>query len=63
MRPPIFVGQRNVFCTLLQVPTRLHGDSRSLNSFTAPIHLQKAIKYFCKTMKKFVISFVGYRYI
>jgi hypothetical protein len=28
------------FCTLLQVPIRLYGDSRNLNSFTASLHLQ-----------------------
>jgi hypothetical protein len=29
------------FCTLLQVPTRLYGDSRNLNSFTASLHYSK----------------------
>jgi hypothetical protein len=41
VRSPFSEGQRKVqFCTLLQVPTRLYGDSRNLNSFTASLQLQ-----------------------
>jgi hypothetical protein len=44
-RPWFSSGQRKVqFCTLLQVPIRLYGDSRNLNSFAASLYLQQAIK-------------------
>jgi hypothetical protein len=40
-RPPIPAGKRKIqFYTLLQVPVRLYGDSRNLNSFTTTLNLQ-----------------------
>jgi hypothetical protein len=41
------------FCTLLQVPTRLYGDSRNPNSFT---------KYTCTVRKWLVQCFIDSRY-
>jgi hypothetical protein len=38
-------GQGKQFCTLLQVPTRLHGDSRDLHSFSASLHVRWPIRY------------------
>jgi hypothetical protein len=43
LRDPFFssVGHPEVqFCIPFQVPIRLYGDSRNLNSFTASLHLQ-----------------------
>jgi hypothetical protein len=40
MQPLISPTKKAVqFCTLLQVPLRLHGDSMNLTSFTTFLHL------------------------
>jgi hypothetical protein len=46
------------FCTLLQVPIRLYGDSRNLNSFTASLHLHKATQCPCTVTKSAVLHTV-----
>jgi hypothetical protein len=38
--PPRTSLQEVQFCTLLQVCSRMHGDSRNINSFTIFLHLQ-----------------------
>jgi hypothetical protein len=47
------------FCTLLQVPTRLYGDSRNLNSYTASLHLQFAVEFSNTVTKRFERSFAA----
>jgi hypothetical protein len=48
------------FCALLQVPIRLHGDSRNLNRFTATLHLQKCVKCPCTVTKGFSQCLFGW---
>jgi hypothetical protein len=61
---PLPVAQWKMqFCTLLQVPVRLYGDSINLKSFTSPVLMLYATKYSSTVTKNLAKHFAERNYV